>query len=263
MIRNINFLEGLLKLIIISTLSLFLGFFGSIFGFLLAYTILIAFMIMFLKKEYDYLFKKVEKKVEIKVKELLKYLSLLNLAVIATSIYSWLDLLIISGLLDPISVAYYAITNSFIGVLLILTGLQGILLPRFASWDIETIKENLPKIFLVNFVISSIAYIFVRAFSEKLILFIYGERYLAAVDLVELGSSLLLLNSFSYFTHIFNLKGKPHYASLIIGITAIINAILDYILILNIGLIGAIWATIIAWATNILLGFAMFYKYFK
>ena len=251
--RNLAFLEGLLKVFFIISLSYFLGVLGSIMGFNIAYFLLILISIYLIKKNFSFLFQKTNFKID--KKEVLRYLFFVNLLTAGRSLYNWLDSLIIASLLDPKSVSYYRVSFALINTVLLFSGIQGILAPRFAKWDINYIKKKLFTFILINLLISIPIFFIFNLFSEWIILFIYGKDYLGALPLIRVLSFLIILNSFAFPILIFNMKGYPEYSALVIFISAIVNAIADYFLIQKIGLIGAVYATIIAWVTSLAVGY--------
>ncbi len=254
--RNLSFLEGLLKLVFITFLAYILGVLGSILGFNFAYLLLILISFYLIKKYFSFLFDKISSN-NINKKELLKYLFFVDLLTAGRSLYGWLDSLIIASLLDPKSVSLYRVSNALVNTILLFTGIQGVLAPRIAKWDINFIKKQLPKFIFFNLLISVPIFILFNIFSKEIILVVYSKEYLRALPLIKTLSYIIILNSFAFPTLIFNMKGKSEYSSLIIFISAIVNAIADYILILKFGLMGAVYATLFAWTVSLIAGYIL------
>ncbi len=256
--RNVLILEGALKMIIIPLSMLFM-LNGALLGFFLSYIIVTIISLLIIKKEYGW---KLSLSYSFRRKGLYRYLAFLNLSTAARSIYAWIDSIIIAYLLDVKSLSYYRVAQSFIGALVSLTGLQTVFSPRFSIWSIDEIKRRLPLIFILNLIIVLPIVFVLNVFGKIVIIFIYGEKYINSYELLKPFSFLLILNSFSYFTTIFNMKGKSEYTSIVTISMSICNIIFDIILIKLYGLIGAVYATILAWIISLIVASIIFIKKF-
>lgn len=258
-IRNINIFEGSSKLFFIILLSILLGVLGSVIGFTLSYLFLIFILLLYLRK-FNISFKSgfISNKLEI-----FKYLLLVNLSTISKSAYQWVNSIIISILLNFWAVGLYRAADSLIGVLIMFSGLHSIFAPRISKWDIPTIKKNLPKIFLLNLLISIPFLVFLFIFGKEVLAILFGEEYVEAFELLKILSFLIILGSISYFILIFDLKGKPEYSMLTMSIRIISNVILSYLLIMNLGFIGVAWAIIISWIISLIFAYILFELKFK
>lgn len=258
-VRNINILEGSSKLFFIILLSIFFGVLGSVIGFALSYLFLIFILLIYLKK-FNISFKSgsISNKFEI-----FKYLLLANLSTISKSAYQWINSIIISILLNFWAVGLYKAVDSLIGVIIIFSGLHEVFAPRISKWDVHTIKKNLPKIFLLNLLVSIPFILAIFMFGKEILLILFGEEYVEAFELLKILSFLIILGSISYFTLIFDLKGKPEYSMLTMFIRIIFNVVLSYLLIMNLGFIGVAWAIIISWIISLIFAYILFELKFK
>ena len=104
----------------------------------------------------------------------------------------------------------------------------------------------------------SVAYgVFMTAFSKPIILLLYGEKYLAAVPSLSL---IVWYSAFSYFGAINNMYMVSEYKSRWVQLTtlsgAVVNVVLNFLLIPRLGIIGAALASLL---TQFVANFAMFW----
>ncbi len=257
--RNLFIAEGTFKLFLIIFLAYFLSLLGALIGFLLSYILILIISLLYIKTVLKI---RLNFSSRFNPKGLYRYLIFLNMSTAIRSIYAWVDSLIIAYMLDVKSLSFYRVSQSLTGALIGLTGLQTVFSPRFASWDLKTIRRRLPLIFALNLSITIPIVLFLYTFGNDVIKFIYGDKYIYSYELLKPFLLLLILNSFSYFTTIFNMKGKSEYTSFVSIVMSVSNIILDIILIKIYGLIGAVYATVISWFISLLLAFIIFVKKF-
>lgn len=263
-IRKIGMLEGLLKFVVVTTSSYFIGIVGAIFGFFITYLILNMILFYYINSLFPHLLEK--QKTKIDMISTIKYLFSLNIVSAARSLYLWTDSLVVGYLLDPKGVGYYNATASIISTINSLINLYSVFESRIASWSIDKIDRYLPRIILINLTINLPVFLFIIVFSEHIVTILYGEEYNYVAYLVKVGAFLIILNSFACFGPIFNLKGKPEYSTISIVSGTFVNIIADFILIRMFGLVGAVIATILArvaelTAEYLLYKYKMFSKY--
>lgn len=175
---------------------------------------------------------------------------------------SYADTILIGFFLSVDEVGIYRIAFQLAGVSAItVTALNSVLFPRISRWHTE---QNLP---MIRFVVSkAITYCLLLAIpitiggmllSNQLMYFLYGESF-------ESGSSCLIIllfaeiaNIFMYlFTMCLNSVNKPRESFIVMIISAILNVVLNILLIPIIGINGAATAIFVTMTINALLAYA-------
>ncbi len=165
-------------------------------------------------------------------------------------------------MLDVKNLSFYRVAQTFISALIVVSSLHMIFSPRFSTWSIDEIKKNLPKIFSINLILVLPIVLVINLYGEQLITFIYGKTYMYSYELLKIFSLLLIINCFSYFTTVFDMKGRSEYTAIVSSVMLISNTILDVFLISIYGVIGAIYATLISWFLSLIVATFIFIKKF-
>jgi O-antigen/teichoic acid export membrane protein len=259
----VNFIESLLTLIFgiiflltlknMASLSLtyFLGmFFSLIFCLLLAKNFLI-----YLKPKINY--------------EFIKYYLINGLPLVLFGMLGFVffttDQIILGKLKGVEAVGYYSIATRIILILvtfpsLFLTSLFPQLALSVSNKERlrNIFKKSIPFILLISFSI----FVFVLIFADFLPL-LFGQKYIPSIQPLKLLSLILLFlpltNLFDNFLFSINRQWQDFSITLF---CALLNVVLNFILIPQYSIFGAIYATLISQFVNLILTSLLSYKYF-
>lgn len=203
-----------------------------------------------------YLFKLIEK-VQLKELKIFRHFKptvVLFIPQIATQIYTVLDKTMIGAMVtDKSEVGYYEQSQKIVKVLLtIATSLGTVMLPRiantFAKGDSKKIKEYMNNSFhFVLFLVVPIMF-GILAISDKFVPIFFGSGYDKVIILINIMSVILIaigLSNVIGTQYLLPTKQQKKYTISVIS-GAIVNGILNFILIRDFYSVGASIATVIA-----------------
>jgi O-antigen/teichoic acid export membrane protein len=187
---------------------------------------------------------------------------LLGLPLILAHVTGWanemIDKLMINNLLNVESTGLYSVGYRFgMVVLMIETAFSRAWLPFFY----ETVNKNnrvddlrivkVTYIYIAGLIVFSLSF---GLFGKHLLYFMVDKKFFAAGQFIFLISMAYCFDGIwkmfiGYLIH----KGRTKTYSYIILISAIVNIVLNYILLQKIGLIGAAWATFISFGVGAIL----------
>jgi O-antigen/teichoic acid export membrane protein len=260
----VNFVESLLTLIfgIIFLLNLkifvsfaFAYFFGIFFSFILAILLAKNFLI-YLRPKINY--------------EFIKYYFTNGLPLALFGMLGFVffttDQIILGKLKGVDIVGYYSIATR---IILILTTFSSLFLaslfPQLALSIIDKerlkniFKKSIPFILLISFLL----FVFILIFADFLPL-VFGQKYISSVQPLKLLSLILLFlpltNLFDNFLFSINKQWQDFFITLF---CALLNVALNFLLIPQYSIFGAIYATLISQFINLILTSLLSYRYFS
>jgi len=207
--------------------------------------LLIAFFITYtrfikISFEFDYEFSK----------KLLKKSSLFCFSLVFTSLYMYIDVIMLSKIRSTAEVGIYSAAANIVIALIFIPLMYGTVIypvmSRFYITSKKSVKLVYEKSFKYMFIVGLPIAVGIFILSNKIILILYGESYIeSAIALSILSGYLFLkfLNPISGFTLMAINKQRSRLFSQ--GISALINIILNFILIPIYGFVGAAAATLI------------------
>ncbi|GAB6282542.1 MAG: flippase [Ignavibacterium sp.] len=174
----------------------------------------------------------------------------IGLGLIFVLIYDRIDIIILQNIIGLESVAIYSIAYSLFRGLQIFSA--PLFMPRYTDYSkyfsvnkylsLNEIKNTLKIIFLFSFII--VLFTFILA--KPIILFLYTTKYFSSISILQWLSIALLGVFLNNFTGIISNSMRREIIPLISTITcAIINIILNLILIPKFAIMGAVISTII------------------
>lgn len=201
---------------------------------------------------------------DIKLKDLnifrhLKPILIIFAASLSISIYLQLDVVMLGNINDKI-VAYYTVPNKLIRLVMILiTALGTVLVPRISNCiknkDVENYKKyiNLSLKYILMISIPSLVGIFLLA--DNIIYIMAGEKFLQSILTMRILVFILFIVGLAYFLgfQILYPHGLEKYYTYSVTIAAIINFIFNYIMIPKYYQNGAAIGTIIAELTGVIM----------
>ncbi len=164
------------------------------------------------------------------------------------------------------TVGYYSIATKVISALLIFPGFFiTSLLPQIAS-NIEN-KSRLKRIFKLSAIfllVTSFSLFLLTFFLAPLITIVFGPQYYFSIQPLRLVSLLLLLlpltQFLDHFLFVINKQWQDFFITLFV---ALINLLLNFILIPQYSIFGAIYATLISQMINLVFTLLLSFYYFK
>ena len=234
-------------------IPLALIFFNGIFiGLSLAS--LITFFVVFLifKKIYSYIFVgESEKSEKIDVRRVLRFMGFVSIGNFSVVVFSYIDIIMLGMFLPAEYVGYYkAATNIILGIAG-LTGLAQVLFPVFTQLEGKSLENAFTEVFRYACILSFPFAVSLAYFSQQIVGIIYGVNYLPAALPLFILSPIIIFNATNFFGVLFGAKEKPEYETVVSITSMTINVVLNYILILKCGMVGAAIATTISRFFNI------------
>ena len=197
------------------------------------------------------------KNIKLKNLNLLKHLKpvfIIFAASLSVSIYLQLDVVMLGNISDEI-VAYYTVSNKLIRLVMVLiTALGTVLVPRISNCIKNNDTENYKK--YVNYSLKYILMISIPSLVADNIIFIMaGEKFMQSILIMRILVFILFIVGIAYFLgfQILYPHGLERYYTCSVTIAAIINFIFNYIMIPKYYQNGAAVGTIIAELTGVLM----------
>lgn len=171
--------------------------------------------------------------------------------ILATSFFTQVDKIMIGGLIDTTQVAYYDYSEKIIKIPIgVITAYNTVMMPRMVNiinYEKEKYLGMLRKSMEIVGFFSIGIFFGLIAVSNDFINIFYGNDYKACIQLTKLFSLYCIIVPWSHTVRmqylIPNKKDKNYVSSIVLG--AIVNFILNSILIRIVGTSGAIIATLI------------------
>lgn len=169
---------------------------------------------------------------------------------ILVTIYGQTDKIMLKSMLDSSSVAYYSVSLTLAGAISIIPAalIEGFRpdIMSFKIKDEQMYQKRLRQLYGIVFWLCTAYCLFITIFAKPIILLLYGEKYLPAVPALAI---IVWYTSFSYFGAINNMylvaEKKTKWVQVITLFGAVINIILNAVLIPILGILGASVASLI------------------
>lgn len=191
---------------------------------------------------------------ELQILKQLKHTISLFIPQIAIQVYTVLDKTMIGAITNNMSeVGYYEQTQKIIKILMtIITSLGAVMMPRiakcYADGEQDKIKEYMKNTFKFVYLLAFPMIFGIVAVSDNFVPLFFGEGYEKVKLLMKVMSPIILFIGLSNVTgtqYLLSTKKQRQFTiSVVCG--AIINAILNFILINRFDSLGAVIATVIA-----------------
>lgn len=209
------------------------------------------------------------KNVKLKITRHIKYVSWFFFSQLAVLVYTRLDLVMIGYLITEEAVGHYYSANRLVRLILpLVTSAGAVLLARISHMkeigDMEGIKSYLKKSISVVLLVAIPAVVGLFLLSDQIILMIFGNEFHSSLTLKILSFLLIIvgLNNI-YGLQVLLAFDREKAYSIIISIGAVINFILNMILIRSMGYNGAAISTVIAEIIILILEYFMVRKIIK
>lgn len=235
-------------LIIPSLIFLGYGIYGALAGLIISVLLALVVAIILIYKDCRYLFKGVA--LEVDRPRVLRFLSYLTVGSVSGVIFTYIDSIMLGMFMPVESVGFYRIAISIIFAILSLVSISQVLLPTFTQLQDAEVSDAFNKLFRYSSMLSFPLALGLIFLSDPLIRMIYGSEYLPAVLPTRILALLIIIFPFGYFGTLFNAREMPEYPAKLVVVSSSINIILNYVLILKYGIMGAAIATLISRCFN-------------
>lgn len=183
----------------------------------------------------------------------LKYLLVMSLpvgiAAMSNFLYDKIDIIIISKILDIEKAAYYNVAYGIFKASQLLFSF--LLVTGFSRVSLLSKRKYAVKLFLKKYsvyvlLISTAIAVIILLLSKSILLFIYGDKYMSSVLILQLLSFAVIPLALNNLTGI-TLNGLGMFReNMIVVLSALlINVVLNVILLNSFGIIGAVYSTLI------------------
>jgi O-antigen/teichoic acid export membrane protein len=172
-----------------------------------------------------------------------------------------LDLFIVGILLGPAAVGIYTAAVALAELLWHLpNAVSFVIFPKASASRTEDLNRLTPRIFALTLGITVVGGIFIALLGRQLIQTIYSDLFLPAYQpLLALLPGVILLGGGKVLTNEIAGRGYVHYNSVNAGLALVLTVIFDLLLIPRWGVLGASWASTIAYSA-IFLTAVLFYR---
>lgn len=210
-------------------------------------TALFAFLLLIMyKRKYNY---KMKFSFPI-LKDMIKISYPFICSAILSTVYAQTDKIMLKNMLDNTAVALYSVSSLLANAAAIIPttiieGFRPDIMKYKYSNEVMYLKR-LRQLYAIIFWVSIMYCVFITIFAKQIILIVYGTKYLDAVSSLSL---IVWYTAFSYFGAINSLymvaENKTKWVQIITLSGAVINVLLNYILIPIWGIIGAATASLV------------------
>ncbi len=215
-------------------------------------TIILGIILLYIYKQNDFPKLSFDKSC---LKEMIRISYPFIFSAILTTIYGQTDKIMLESMLDRESVAYYSVALTLAGAVSIIPSaiIEGFRpeIMRLKEANETSYQRRMRQSYCSVFWICICYCLFITVFAKEIILILYGEAYLPAVNALAL---VVWYTSFSYFGSINNIfmvaEQKSKWVQITTLLGAIVNIVLNAVLIPCWGVVGAAAASLI---TQILL----------
>ncbi len=244
-ISRFVFVLGVFFLLVDSAMTQEKKLFILAFGISIAYLATLVFMFLFSKKEISFKSIPNNKISEEEKKQINRFMLPLVITILSTTLYSYIDLLILGKFVAGEYIGYYSGASSIIGSLMAFLAFSIVMYPIFSKLDKKKLELGLKKSSRLIFLISFFASAGVFIFAPLIIKIILGNNYLSSVIVLKVFSPLIMIMSLegiyiSYFTSM----GKTKFLANLSIVTTILNVVLAFSLVTFLLKFGSIYAVI-------------------
>jgi len=217
---------------------------GAVAGVALAYAVSALTLFYFISKNYhEFIFGK-SSKVSGGVHS---YMGFMTIASLSGIVYAHIDSIMIGYLIDSTHVGFYRAAYTVVFAISgFASSLAGVLLPTFTQLSEREFEAGLGRLNrYVSIIVFPIA-ILLSFFADQIVYVLYGRDYSVAGDVMTILAFALIPSGFVYLGSTLNAKERADLRAYTVLAGMIMNVILNYILIIRMGMVGAAIATVIS-----------------
>lgn len=170
--------------------------------------------------------------------------------------YSWMDIAIIGLFLTQTHVGAYEVAWRVTAVTLLFSkAIATTLLPQISQWDAEGAKDQIELVVYESITPSMLlvipAFFGTLVFSREILELLFGQEFtIASIVLVILAGEKILQSVHVVLGRALHAIDKPNLAAKATIVSIFLNLVMNVVLILSFGIIGAAIATTFSFAVN-------------
>ncbi len=161
-------------------------------------------------------------------------------------VFAYVDSVMIGMFLPAEEIGYYRAAYNIVSAVSGLVSIPAVMFPVFVQLEERDLKKAFNRAFRYTVILCFPVIISTIVLGRVFITFVYGSDYLPALKPLYVLSTLILGSSFSFWSILFNAREKPECPVYVTFVAMIMNIVLNYFLILKLGMIGAGIATVIS-----------------
>lgn len=232
--------------LVLVPLFIFIGFSvcGALIGLCLALVLALLVLFYFLLKTHPFLLK--GETIRIDRKRILRFLGYLTFGSVAGMVFAYVDSIMLGIFLAVEYVGFYRAGYNVVFAFAGLITITNVLFPVFTQIEGAELGNAFKKVFKYSSLLALPGAVGLIFMAEPIVRVIYGAEYLPAVLPLCVLSLLIAAAPLNFFGVLFNAKEKPEYPARLIIASSVLNVILNYFLILRLGIMGAAIATVIS-----------------
>jgi|GEM_PF-1263729 len=176
-----------------------------------------------------------------------------------------INIFIINAFLGVIGVGYYSVSYNIAALILVIPySLQQVLYPTWSSVSESEVDKKTPRVARQALIFSFLSAIGLALVGRFFIRFFYGPSFIPAINpfYLILPGGIFAAYAGIFFNNFFA-KGKPHFTSLILIGSLIINIILNVLLIPIMGVSGAALSAFVSYFLAALAAVFIFWRMSK
>lgn len=181
--------------------------------------------------------------------------------------YSWMDIAIIGLFLTQAHVGAYEVAWRVTAVTLLFSkAIATTLLPQISQWDAKGARDRIESIVSESITPSLLlvlpAFFGTLVFSQDILVLLFGVEFtIASIVMIILAGEKILQAVHVVFGYALHAINQPNLAARATIISILLNLVLNVVLILSFGIIGAAIATTFSFAVNGILHWKYLSKY--
>ncbi len=164
--------------------------------------------------------------------EVNKFILPLTATILSGIFFGYIDQIMLGRYVQAEFIGFYSAAFALIGSIGAIIGFAGALFPIFSRLKGKRLQLGLKKALFVTFPVAILAVLGTLIFAEFGVKLVYGQEYLAAVQILRLISFLLISASLTgVYSNYFIAKGRTAFIAKSLVITTLLNIVLNYFLI--------------------------------
>jgi len=217
---------------------------GALFGFVIAALVSLLAMSVLIFRKYSFLiFGEVE---NVELRRVFRFTFYLTIGSITWIFFAYVDTVMIGMFLPAEFVGFYRAAYTIVGAISGLISVAAVVFPVFVQLEGKDLQRAFSRAFKYTSVLVFPAVFGLILLSDRLVTFVYGREYLISAPVLNVLSFLILNRIFVLYNQVFSAKEMPEYPVYVTVFATLTNVVLNYFLILSLGIMGAALATLIS-----------------
>jgi stage V sporulation protein B len=230
-----------LALLVFITISGYNRILGVLLSITVASFMALVFSILILKRKADFVFKTSDSKIN--KKKVLSFLKYLTIGGLSIAIYGYIDMVMLGVFLPSNYAGYYSAAVTLVWSLIAIVSIPNVLTPMFTQLKNLQLNDSFNRVYKYICILTIPMVFGSMALGKYFIKALYGQEYLPAVIpfyifSITIFGGVLIDSSIS----LFSAREQPKYFVKMLVVTAVMNIILNYILIKSLMPISYEWA---------------------